>query len=320
MRLANASVVSELVLVGFSNHPQAELPLFLLLSLVYLTCCFGNTAVVTLVVLDVSLQSPMYFFLCHLALLNVLFSTLVVPKMLFNFLTSRKVISYAFCLAQTYLTLFLECTECFLLAVMALDRYMAICHLLRYLLLLSWPACVALALCAWALGFFASVVPLSCFILPLCGPYVVDYIFCELPILLHLFCADTTMQEAMMAVGGAGTVMVPFLLILLSYLRILLAVMRVDSAEGRKRAFSTCTSHLIVVTIYYGTGLIRYLRPKSLYSAEGDKLISLFYAVINPMLNPFIYSLRNKEVQGALGRVIGRYRAVLKPQAALLRR
>lgn len=164
------------------------------------------------------------------------------------------------------------------------------------------------------------MVPLSCVILPLCGPYVVDYIFCELPILLHLFCADTTLQEAMMAVGGAGTVMVPFLLILLSYLRILLAVMRVDSSEGRKRAFSTCTSHLTVVTIYYGTGLIRYLRPKSLYSAEGDKLISVFYAVINPMLNPFIYSLRNKEVQGALGRVIGRYRAARKPQAALLRR
>ncbi|MBZ3883734.1 Olfactory receptor 2A12 [Sciurus carolinensis] len=320
MRQANASAVSELVLVGFSTHPWAELPLFLLFSLVYLTSCFGNTAVVTLVVLDASLQSPMYFFLCHLAFLNVFFSTVVVPKMLFNFLASRRVISYAFCLAQTYLTLFLECTECFLLAVMALDRYVAVCHPLRYLLLMSWPACAALALGAWALGFFASVVPLYCVILPLCGPYVVDYLFCELPVLLHLFCADTTLQETMMAVGGAGTVLVPFVLILLSYLRILLAVLRVDSAEGRRRAFSTCTSHLAVVTIYYGTGLIRYLRPKSLYSAEGDKLISLFYAVINPMLNPFIYSLRNKEVQGALERVTGRSRAAREPLAALLRR
>ncbi|XP_011826872.1 PREDICTED: olfactory receptor 2A12-like [Mandrillus leucophaeus] len=315
----NSSTVTELVLVGFSNHPQSETPLFFLFSLAYLANCFGNTAVITLVVLHSSLRTPMYIFLCHLAFLNIFFSTIVVPKMLYNFLATRKVISYNFCLAQTYITLFLEVTECFLLAVMALDRYVAICFPLRYLLIMNTSMCVALALGAWTTGFFASVVPLFFTILPLCGPYVVDYIFCELPILLHMFCADTSLQEAMMLAGGAGTVLLPFLLIILSYLRILVAVMRIDSVEGRKKAFSTCTSHLTVVTIYYGTGLIRYMRPKSLYSAEGDKLISLFYAVINPMLNPFIYSLKNMEVKQAMGRVIGKYKNKIKSHTRMCR-
>lgn len=190
---------------------------------------------------------------------------------------------------------------------------------LRYLLIMNTSVCVALALGAWTTGFFASVVPLFFKILPLCGPYVVDYIFCELPILLHMFCADTSLQEAMMLAGGAGTVLLPFLLIILSYLRILVAMMRIDSVEGRKKAFSTCTSHLTVVTIYYGTGLIRYMRPKSLYSAEGDKLISLFYAVINAMLNPFIYSLKNMEVKQAMGRVIGKYKNKIKSHTRMCR-
>ncbi|XP_075399403.1 olfactory receptor 10A7-like [Tenrec ecaudatus] len=303
----NSSTISELVLVGFSNRPHAEMPLFLFFSLIYLANLFGNTAVITLVLLDTSLQTPMYFFLYHLAFLNLSFSTLVVPKMLFNFLATRKVISYNFCLFQTYITLFLEVTECFLLAVMALDRYVAICYPLRYLIIMNWSVCMALSMGAWTVGFFSSIVPLYFTFPPLCGPYVVDYLFCEFPILLHMFCGDTSLHEALMTLGGAGTVLFPFFLIMLSYLRILLTVMRMDSAEGRKKALSTCTSHLTVVTLYYGTGLVRYLRPKSHYSVEGDKLISLFYAVINPMVNPFIYSLRNKEVKGAMRRVMGKY-------------
>ncbi|VCX42658.1 unnamed protein product [Gulo gulo] len=310
----NSSTITELVLVGFSNHPLTEIPLFFLFSLVYLANLFGNTAVITLVIVDSSLQTPMYIFLCHLAFLNIFFSTFVVPKMLFNFLANKKVISYNFCTAQTYITLLLESTECFLLAVMALDRYLAICYPLRYLLIMNWSVCMKLALGAWIFGFFASVVPLYLTILPLCGPYVVDYIFCELPILLHMFCADTSLLETFMAIGCVGTVFFPFFLIILSYLRILVAVGKIDSVKGRKKAFSTCTSHLIVVTLYYGTGLIRYMRPKSLYSAEGDKLISVFYAVIIPMLNSFIYSLRNKEVKESIRRVMEKYKNETKQQ------
>ncbi|XP_048213686.1 LOW QUALITY PROTEIN: uncharacterized protein LOC125359858 [Perognathus longimembris pacificus] len=290
----NSSTITELFLMGFSNYPQLKIPFFFLFILVYLAKCLGNTAVIWL--------SSFFFFFFF-------FSTVVVLKTLFNFLASRKVISYTFCLVQTYLTLFLESTECFFLAVMALDRYVAIFYTLRYLILMKWSVCVSLASGAWIIGICTSVAPLYFTILPLCGPYTVDYIFCELPILLHMFCADTSLVETMMAIGGAGKglkLLVPFLFIILSYLRILVAVMRTDSGEGRTRAFSTCAYHLTVVTIYYGTGLIGYLRPKWLYSAEGDKLICVFYAVINPMLNPFIYSLRNKEMKGSMARILER--------------
>ncbi|VFV33611.1 olfactory receptor 2a12-like [Lynx pardinus] len=307
MAQKNFSTITELVLVGFSNHPQAEIPLFFLFSVVYLVNLFGNIALIILVAIDSCLQTPMYFFLCHLAFLNIFYTTTVVPKMLFNLLASKKVISYEFCLAQTYISLLMGAAECIILAIMALDRYVAICDPLRYLLIMNWSMCVQLILGAWTISFFASVVPLYFTILPLCGPYIVDHIFCEVPVLLHMFCADTSLQETMMVIGASGTLLLPFFLITLSYLRILVAVMRMHSTEGRKKAFCTCSSHLTVVTVYYGTGIFMYMRPKSLYSAEGDKLISLFYAVINPALNPLIYSLRNKEVNGALKRVLERW-------------
>ncbi|XP_004422956.1 PREDICTED: olfactory receptor 2A12-like [Ceratotherium simum simum] len=306
MAQKNSSTITELVLVGFSNHSRAEIPLFLLFSLVYLVNLFGNTAIIVLVVIDSCLQTPMYFFLCHLGFLNIFYTTAVVPKMLFNLLALKKVISYEFCLAQTYISLLMGAAECIILAIMALDRYVAICYPLRYLLIMNWSMCVQLAVGAWTVSFFASVVPLHFTIVPFCGPYVIDHIFCEVPVLLHMICADTSLQETIMVIGASGILLLPFLLITLSYLCILVAVMRMHSAEGRKKAFSTCSSHLTVVTIYYGTGMFMHMRPKSLYSAQGDKFISLFYAVINPALNPLIYSLRNKEVKGALKRVLER--------------
>uniref|UniRef100_A0A452VKZ3 G-protein coupled receptors family 1 profile domain-containing protein n=1 Tax=Ursus maritimus TaxID=29073 RepID=A0A452VKZ3_URSMA len=284
--LENLSTITELVLVGFSNHTQAEIPLFFLFSGVYLVNLFGNTAVIIMVVIDSCLQTPMYFFLYHLAFLNVFYTTALVPKMLFNFLASKKVISYELCLAQTYISLLMGTVECIILAIMSLDRYV-------------------LSVGAWTISFFVSVVPLYFTMLPLCSPYIVDHIFCEAPV-LHMFCADTSLQETMMVIGASGTVLLPFVLITLPYLRILVAVMRMHSAEGRKKAFSVCSSHLTVVTISYGTGMFMYMRPKCLYSSEGDKLISLVYAVINPALNPLVYSLRNKELNGALKRVLER--------------
>lgn len=306
MTQENSSTIIKFVLVGFSNHPQAEMPLFFLFSLIYLVNLFGNIVIIILVVIDSCLQTPMYFFLCHLAFLNVFYTTTVVPKMLCNLLATKKVISYELCLAQTYISLLMGAAECTLLAIMALDRFVAICYPLRYLLIMNWSACVQLAVGAWTISFFASVVPLYFTTVPLCGPYIIDHIFCEVPVLLHMSCTDTSLQETLMVTGASGILLLPFLLITLSYLRILVAVIRMHSVEGRKKAFSTCSSHLTMVTIYYGTGMFMYMRPKSLYSAESDKLISLFYAVINPALNPLIYSLRNKEVKGAWKRVLER--------------
>ncbi|XP_075398976.1 olfactory receptor 2A12-like [Tenrec ecaudatus] len=312
MTQQNYSTITEMILVGFSNHPQAEIPLFFVFSLIYMMNLFGNTVIIILVIVDSYLKTPMYFFLCHLAFLNIFYTTAVVPKMLFNLLASKKIISYDFCLGQTYISLLMGAAECIILAIMALDRYVAICYPLRYLLIMSWPVCVQLAVGAWTISFFASVVPLYFTTAPLCGPYVIDHIFCEVPVLLHMVCEDTSLQETLMAIGASGTLLLPFLLIVLSYLQILLAVMRMHSSEGRRKAFSTCSSHLTVVTIYYGTGMFMYMRPKSVYSAESDKLISLFYSVINPVLNPLIYSLRNKEVHGAVKRVLERWKVFRK--------
>uniref|UniRef100_A0A8C9DM66 G-protein coupled receptors family 1 profile domain-containing protein n=1 Tax=Prolemur simus TaxID=1328070 RepID=A0A8C9DM66_PROSS len=310
----NSSTITELVLLELSNHPQAEIPLFLFFSLVYLVNLFGNMAVIILVVIDSCLQTPMYFFLCHLAFLNILYTTAVVPKMLFNLLASKKVISYKLYLAQTYICPFMGAAECIILAVMALHLYVATCHPLQYLLIMTWSVCAQLAVGAWSVTFFASVVPLYIAIPPFCGPYVIDHIFCEVPVLLHMVCGDTSLQETMMVIGASDTLLLPCLLLVLSYLHLLVAVMTMNSAEGRKKAFSTCSSHLTMVTIYYGTGMFMYMRPKSLYSAEGDKLISLLYAVINPALNPLIYSLRNEEVKSALGRVLERWTVSQAPR------
>lgn len=204
-------------LVKFSNHPQAEIPLFLLFSGVYLVNLFGNTAIIILVVIDPCLQTPMYVFLCHLAFLNIFYTKTVVPKMLFNLLAPKKIISYELCLSQIYISLLMGAAECIILAIMALDHYVVVYYPLRYLLIMNWFVCMQLAVGAWTINFFTSVVPLYFTILPLCSLYIVDHIFCESPVLL-MSCADTSLQETLMVIGASGTLLLPLLLITLSYL------------------------------------------------------------------------------------------------------
>lgn len=239
MTQENSSTIIKFVLVGFSNHPQAEIPLFFLFTLIYLVNLFGNIVIIILVVIDSCVRTPMYFFLCHLNFLNVFYTTTVVLKMLYNLLAMKKIISYELCLAQTYIFLLMGAAECTLLAIMALDHFVAICYPLLYLLIIRWSACVQLAVGAWTISFFASVVPLYFTTVPLCGPYVSDHIFCEVPVLLHMNYTDTSLQETLMVTGASGILLLPFLLITLSYLGILVAVIRIHSVEGRKKAFST---------------------------------------------------------------------------------
>lgn len=306
MRQENETEPLEFILLGFSNHPRLEPLLFIIFFLVYTTTLSGNIGIIVLATADPHLHTPMYFFLTHLAFLNLCYTTAVVPKMLSNLIATKKVISYHFCMAQSYISLFMGAEECLLLAAMAFDRYVAVCHPLRYTVIMNHQVCVRIAAASWTISFFTSVVPLFFTLPPLCGPYVINHVFCEAPVLLHMICTDTSLNELLMLIGGAGTLMLPFVLVLVSYGRIIYAILRLQSAGGRRKAFSTCSSHLIVVTIYYGTGMFMYMRPKSSYSPENDKMISVFYGVINPMLNPIIYSFRNKEVKDSLMRAVER--------------
>ncbi|XP_053132447.1 olfactory receptor 10A7-like [Hemicordylus capensis] len=306
MTKGNLTIITEFILLGFSLSPALEVSLFVLFLAVYVITLVGNIAVITLTSLDVHLQTPMYFFLCNLAVLNICCTSAVVPKMLANFLATRKSISPALCVAQMYISLFLGAAECIFLAVMAIDRYVAICHPLRYAVLMNKRVCVGMAAGSWIMTFLGSVVPLSALQLPLCGFNVIDHYFCEVPAMLQLVCADTSVSESAMFMGGIATEIFPFILILLSYIRIMVAILRITSAKGRQKAFSTCSAHLMVVTIFYTTAMLMYMRSKEQRTAEQDKVISVFYTIINPMINPIIYSLRNAEIKRALTKLVGR--------------
>ncbi|XP_053132972.1 olfactory receptor 2G3-like [Hemicordylus capensis] len=303
----NITIFTEFILLGFSGHPRLEIFLFVVLSMVYFMTLFGNISILALTCLDSHLHTPMYFFLSNLAFLNICYTSAVVPKMLINFLAPKKTISYHLCVVQVYITLFLAAAECLLLMVMAFDRYVAICNPLHYSTVMNKNVCLVLAVMAWFSSFMLSVVPSFTMKHSLCS-FVIDHLFCEAPVLLLLACPndDISVNEVMMVAGSTFTLLLPSVLILLSYVRIMVAVLRMPSMDRKRKAFSTCSAHITVVTVYYGSGLFMYMRPKSSYSAEKDKLISLFYSVINPMLNPIIYSLRNKDVKEAFMRVLGR--------------
>ncbi|XP_039174390.1 olfactory receptor 2G3-like [Crotalus tigris] len=301
----NQTEVWEFVLLGFSDYPMLEPVLFAIFLLIYLLILLGNIGIIILAATDSHLHTPMYFFLQNLAFLNLCYTTAVIPKMLSNMILTKKSISYHMCMAQTYISLFMGAAECILLAVMAFDRFLAVCHPLRYTIIMNIQSCIRILAASWTASFLVSVVPLYLSLPPLCAPYVINHVFCEAPVLLHMICTNTSLNELLMLVGGLGTLMLPFILILISYGYIIAAIMRIHSISGRWKTFSTCSSHLTVVIIYYGSGMFIYMKPKSSYSPEHDKLISVFYSVINPLLNPIIYSFRNKEVKESLRRAFG---------------
>ncbi|XP_059576163.1 olfactory receptor 2B6-like [Alligator mississippiensis] len=305
----NHSMGREVILLGISDQRELQWLVFVVFSLVYAVTVLGNLTIITLASLDSQLHTPMYFFLSNLAFLNLCYVSIVVPKMLTNILTGSKSISYELCAAQVCITLFLGSTEYLILMVMAFDLYVAICNPLRYNTVMDRRVCINLAAASWAIGILATAIP-SPFLWPvLCGPNVINHFFCETPALVKLSCADTSSTEKMMFIGGFFTLMFPLFLVLISYIGIIRAILKIGSAVGRKKAFSTCSSHMTVVTIFYGTGMFMYMQPQAQHSPDKDEVVSVFYAVLNPMLNPLIYSLRNREVKGALGRVLQRYEA-----------
>uniref|UniRef100_A0A8D2B0P5 Olfactory receptor family 2 subfamily D member 2 n=1 Tax=Sciurus vulgaris TaxID=55149 RepID=A0A8D2B0P5_SCIVU len=305
MRQTNHTQVTEFLLLGLSDDPLIQQLLFILFLGVYLVTVLGNLLLIFLVQVDSQLHTPMYFFLCNLSLADLCFSTNIVPQALVHLLSRKKAISFTRCAAQLLLFLIFGCTQCALLAVMSYDRYVAICNPLHYPSIMTWRVCVQLAAGSWTSGVLVSVVDTTFTLsLPYQGGNSISHFFCEAPALLSLASTDTRISEMAIFLMGVGILLIPVSLVLVSYSRIIVTVVKMKSDAGRLKAFSTCGSHLMVVTLFYGSAIVTYMTPKS--SKEQEKLVSVFYAMVTPMLNPLIYSLRNKDVKGALWKVATR--------------
>ncbi|XP_004389277.1 olfactory receptor 8H1-like [Trichechus manatus latirostris] len=305
MSRRNNTNVSDFILMGLTDSEEIRLVLFNLFLLIYLITVLGNAGMILIIRLDLQLHTPMYFFLSHLSFLDLSYSTVITPKTLENLLTSTKYISFGGCFTQMYFFVFLGATECFLLSSMAYDRYVAICNPLQYPVVMSVTLCCSLITVSYVIGFsdsFASVLCMNS--LHFCDSNVIHHFFCDVPPMLALSCTDTHDIEIIIFVVAGSTLMVSLTTISVSYASILATIVKINSMSGKQKAFSTCASHLMGVTIFYGTMIFTYLKPNKSYSLGKDQVASVFYTIVIPMLNPLIYSLRNKEVKNALVRVM----------------
>jgi olfactory receptor len=300
----NQTSVTEFVFLGLSQDLQTQVLLFFLFLAIYLLTVLGNLLIIVLIHIDSILHTPMYFFLRNLSFADLCFSTTTVPQELAHFLVKRKTISFAGCATQIMVLLLVGGTECALLAVMSYDRYVAVCKPLHYSTIMTHSLCVQLAMWSWASGAFVSLVDTMFTLhLPYQGNNIINHFFCEPPALLKLASADTYNTEMAIFAMGVVILLVPVSLVLVSYWNIISTVTQMQSGEGRLKVFSTCGSHLLVVVLFYGSAILAYMRPNSKIMNERDKMISVFYSAVTPMLNPIIYSLRNKDVKGALRRL-----------------
>ncbi|XP_050773902.1 olfactory receptor 10A7-like [Gopherus flavomarginatus] len=297
----NQTVLTEFILLGFGNLPELQTLLFLLFLIIYISTVAGNVLIFALVVADQHLHTPMYIFLGNLSCLEICCSSTILSRMLAGLLTGDRTISFAGCITQYYFFCSIIGTECLLLLVMSYDRYLAICNPLHYAARMSGRACLQLAGGSWIGGIIGSgISALSISQLTFCGPNVIDHLFCDLIPLLKISCNDPHLMETLAVTLILLFSLVPFLLILMSYICIIATILRIPSATGRQKAFSTCSSHLIVVSIYYATLLTVYMFPTTNILSDFKKVLSVIYTVLTPLVNPLIYSLRNKEVQEAL--------------------
>ncbi|XP_004772137.1 olfactory receptor 2A12 [Mustela nigripes] len=308
---SNQTWITEVILLGFQVDPKLEVFLFAFFLLFYSLTVMGNGLILGLIWLDPRLHTPMYFFLSNLAIVDMSYASSIVPKMLANLIMETKTISFAPCLLQTFLYLALAVTECMSLVVMSYDRYVAICHPLHSTVIMSWRICTILAATCWIFSFLLALVHITLILrLPFCGPQKINHFFCQIMSVFRLACANSRLNQIVLFAGSVFVLVGPLCLVLVSYMHILLAILRIQSKEGRRKAFSTCSSHLCVVGLFFGSAIVMYLAPKSSHSQEQRKILSLFYSLFNPMLNPLIYSLRNSEVKGALRRFLGKKSSV----------
>ncbi|XP_019061741.1 olfactory receptor 502 isoform X2 [Fukomys damarensis] len=303
----NHTAVRGFILLGLTEDPVLRVILFTIILCIYLVTLSGNLSTVILIRLSPELHHPMYFFLSNLAFSDIGFSFSVTPNMLVNFLMETNTISYIGCGIQLGSTVFFGTAECFILAAMAYDRFVAICNPLLYSTKMSTQVCAWLLVVTYIGSFInASSFTLSFFSLLFCGPNQVNHFFCDFTPLLELSCSDVSVPALVPSFSAGSIIVVTALVIAVSYIYILITILKMRSTEGRHKAFSTCTSHLTAVTLFYGTITFIYVMPKSSYSTDQNKVTSVFYTVVIPMLNPLIYSLRNKEIMGALKRQLSR--------------
>ncbi|XP_077631116.1 olfactory receptor 2L13 [Crocuta crocuta] len=290
---------NDFILLGLFPSNQTGLFLLLLIIFIFFLASVGNSAMIHLIRVDPRLHIPMYFLLSQLSLMDLMYISTTVPKMVFNFFSGQKGISFLGCGTQSFFFLTMACSEGLLLSSMAYDRYVAICHPLHYPIRMSKRMCVKMIIGAWILGSINSLAhTIYALHIPYCQSRAIDHFFCDVPAMLPLACIDTWVYEYMVFVSTSLFLLFPFLGIMAFYGWVLFAVYHIHSKEGRKKAFTTCSTHLTVVTFYYAPFVYTYLRPKNLRSPAEDKILAVFYTILTPMLNPIIYSLRNKEVLG----------------------
>nr|XP_008519352.1 PREDICTED: olfactory receptor 1F1-like [Equus przewalskii] len=309
MRGANQSSVSEFLLLGLSRQPQQPQLLFMLFLSMYLATVLGNLLILLHISMDSHLHTPMYFFLSNLSFVDICFSSTTVPKMLANHILGTETISFSGCLTQMYFVFMFVDMDNFLLTVMAYDRFVAVCHPLHYLTKMTPQLCALLVAGSWVIANLNALLhTLLMAQLSFCADNAIPHFFCDVTPLLKLSCSDTYLNEVMILTEGALIMITPFVCVLASYVHITRAVLRVPSTKGRWKAFSTCGSHLAVVSLFYGTIIAVYFNPLSSHSSEKDTAATVMYTVVTPMLNPFIYSLRNRDLNRALGKVVDRRR------------
>lgn len=304
MAPGNVSSVTEFILLGLTQQPELQLPLFFIFLGTYVVTMVGNVGLVILIGLNPHLHTPMYYFLFNLSFVDLCYSSVITPKMLMTFV-NRNIISYAECMAQLYFFSFFVIDECYILTSMAYDRYVAICKPLLYKVSMSHQVCLMLTVGAYVMGLVGAVAHTGCMLrLSFCDGNIINHYMCDIPPLLQLSCTSTYITELVVFIVVGINVIVPSLTISISYTLILSSVLRIRSTEGRSKAFSTCSSHITVVSLFFGSSAFMYLKPFPAGSLDEEKVSTVFYTIVGPMMNPFIYSLRNKDVQMALSKTL----------------
>ncbi|XP_030047844.1 olfactory receptor 1-like [Microcaecilia unicolor] len=297
----NKTEVIEFVLLGITEYAELRGLLIAVFLVMYLINLLGNGTMISIIIGSSQLHTPMYFFLCNLSFVDMCFTSVTVPKMLSNLISNKKTIFYDNCIAQLYFFLVLACAECILLSIMAYDRYVAICNPLHYITIMNKKVCLSMSAACWIISILNSLLQtMLVHRLSFCKSIKIQHFYCDLTPLIELSCTDTSINQLVIFSEVSLLAVVPFLIILISYIRIISAILKIQSTGGRLKTFSTCSSHFTVVLLFYGTVIFMYFRPSSSYSMEKDKISSVMYNVVSPMLNPFIYSLRNRDVKTAL--------------------